>query len=205
MFTGLVEDVGALLEAAERDDGGRLMSIRPDRLDPAELGEGDSVAVDGVCLTVTAIGERRFEVVAGHETLRRTTLGAAEVGAPLHLERALRMGDRLGGHMVSGHVDAVAEISSRRDRGANLELELVPPPELLRYVVEKGSVALDGISLTVNQTSDRAFTVALIPHTVEQTALAKKSVGAKVNIEVDLIGKYVEKLLGGYRGQVAHE
>jgi riboflavin synthase len=205
MFTGLVEDVGTLFAAAVRGDGGRTMSIRPSRLDPGKLRAGDSVAIDGACLTVTTVAEHSFEVVAGHETLRRTTLGAAEVGVHLHLERALRMGDRLGGHMVSGHVDALAEIHARRDLGANLELELTAPPELLRYVVEKGSVALDGISLTVNRVTERSFSIALIPHTIQRTALASKPLGAKVNLEVDLIGKYVEKLLGGYRGQVAPE
>ncbi len=199
MFTGLVEDVGTLLEATDRGDGGRDLRIRPSRIEPAELTDGESVAVDGVCLTVSSRAEGVFSAVAGPETLRRTTLGRIREGAALHLERALRAGDRLGGHMVSGHVDAVAEIGARRDAGANLELEFLLPPGLCRYVVEKGSVAVDGISLTVNGVSDGGFSVALIPHTIDHTALSRKRVGDPVNVEVDVIGKYVERLLGGYR------
>lgn len=203
MFTGLVEDVGRLVEVAPRGDGGRGLWIRPERMRPRELEEGESIAIDGACLTVSATAGDAFEVVAGNETLRRTTLGDAAEGGPVNLERALRVGDRLGGHMVSGHVDAVAEIATQRDLGANLELSMKPPPELLRYVIEKGSVAVDGVSLTVNRTTDRAFSVALIPHTVEHTGLARKTVGAKVNVEVDMIGKYVEKLVGGYAARGA--
>ncbi len=200
MFTGLVEDVGTLETSAGRDDGGRAMWIRPRAIATTELCEGESIAVDGACLTVSAIEHGAFEVVAGNETLRRTTLGEASAGAGLNLERALKMGDRLGGHMVSGHVDAVAEIASQRDLGANLELSFKPPPEMLRYVVEKGSISVDGISLTVNRVTSRSFSVALIPHTVSHTGLSGKAVGAKVNVEVDMIGKYVERLLGGYLG-----
>jgi riboflavin synthase len=138
-------------------------------------------------------------VLAGAETLARTAISDLRTKSRVNLERALRLGDRLGGHMVQGHVDGIGTIGSRRDLGANIEITVKPPRDLLRYVIEKGSVAIDGISLTVNTTDTTSFSVALIPHTVEQTTLADKAVGAKVHLEVDLIGKYVESLLEGYR------
>lgn len=163
-----------------------------------ELELGESVAVDGCCLTVTETRGGEFTVLAGAETLRRTTAGALRPQSVVNLERALRMGDRLGGHMVSGHVDGLGEVSARRDRGANLEIDISAGPDILRYVIEKGSVAIDGISLTVNSVNPRLFSIALIPHTVTATTLAKKHPGHKVNLEVDIIGKYVEKLVAGY-------
>jgi riboflavin synthase len=147
---------------------------------------------------VTALGRGSFTVLAGNETLARTTLGGLRPAGTVNLERALKLGDHLGGHMVAGHVDAVGEIAGRRDLGANLDIQFRAPREVLRYVVAKGSIAVDGISLTVNRVDDYSFAVALIPHTVSKTTLAGKPVGAKVNLEVDIIGKYVEKLLGGY-------
>jgi riboflavin synthase len=197
VFTGLVQDVATAERVEPREDAVELV-LAPDEIDAGDLAIGESIAVDGVCLTVTEREERRFRVLAGAETLRRTTLGALAAGGRVNLERALRAGDRLGGHVVSGHVDGVAEIGARRALGANLELEFRPPAPLLRYLVEKGSVAVDGISLTVNRVGDTSFEVALIPHTVERTALAAKKVGDKVNLEVDMIAKYVEKLVQGY-------
>ncbi len=198
MFTGLVEDIGTV-ERTDRRSDALVMVVRPAQIQVDELDLGESVAHDGVCLTVTERGAGRYSVLAGAETLRRTTLGTLRVGSRLNLERALRMGDRLGGHMVSGHVDAVGDIVSRRDLGANLEISIRMPRESLRYVVEKGSIAIDGISLTVNSVDATSFSIALIPHTVDETTLARKAVGGKVNLEVDLIGKYVERLLGGYK------
>lgn len=204
MFTGLVEDLGTVVRMDRRSDAVILgiapgLPGTPATIDPAALALGESVAVNGVCLTVTERDARQFTVLAGGETLRRTSLGALRVQARVNLERALRMGDRLGGHMVSGHVDAVGEIASRRDLGANLDIAIRAPATALRYVIEKGSIAVDGISLTVNRVDDYSFAVALIPHTVARTTLAERRVGDKVNLEVDIIGKYVEKLLGGYR------
>jgi len=198
VFTGLVEDVGRIARIDRRSDAAVLV-IAPAAIPVAELSLGESVAVDGVCLTVTDRGAREFTALAGAETLRRTTLGKLHAQSTVNLERALRAGDRLGGHMVAGHVDAVGEVRARRDLGANLEIDIGAPAELLRYVIEKGSIAVDGISLTVNKVDGRSFAVALIPHTVSATSLARKQVGAVVNLEVDMIGKYVEKLLGGYR------
>ncbi|RMH37255.1 MAG: riboflavin synthase [Deltaproteobacteria bacterium] len=198
MFTGLVEDIGRVAAASRRGEG-VVLAIAPGRIDVDDLAIGESVAVDGTCLTVTARGAGRFEVVAGNETLRRTTLGRLRPGDRVNLERALRLGDRLGGHLVLGHVDGVGHIAAKRDLGANLEVAVRAAPELLRYIIEKGSIAIDGISLTVNLVDGAGFSIALIPHTVEATTLADKPVGAPVNLEVDMIGKYVEKLVEGYR------
>ncbi len=197
MFTGLVEDVGRIARATHHADALELV-IEPTAMPVAELTLGESVACDGACLTVTATDARTFTVLAGAETLRRTTLGELVVDAALNLERALAVGARLGGHLVSGHVDGLGELRERRDRGANLELAFTCSSQVLRYVVEKGSICIDGISLTINHVDDYCFSVALIPHTVTSTTLARKTLGQRVNLEVDIIGKYVEKLLGGY-------
>lgn len=199
MFTGLVEDVGTVVRADRRSDA-LVIAVRPDAMAAAELALGESISHDGVCLTVTETARDGYTVLAGAETLRRTTLGDVRVGTKLNLERALRAGDRLGGHLVAGHVDCVGEISARRDLGANLVYTVRAATEVLRYVVEKGSIALDGISLTINRVDADGFDVAIIPHTATKTTLTDKHVGRRVNLEVDVIGKYVEKLLGGYRG-----
>ena len=200
VFTGLVEDLGTVARADRRSDA-LVVTVRPARMPVAELQLGESVCHDGVCLTVTAVdrGAGTYTVLAGAETLARTTLGELRVGSKVNLERALTIGDRLGGHLVAGHVDGVGELVSRVDRGANLVLTFRPPAALLRYIVAKGSIAIDGVSLTVNGVDDAGFDVAIIPHTAEETTLAGKRPGARVNLEVDVIGKYVEKLLGGYR------
>lgn len=198
MFTGLVEDLGTIARADRRSDA-LVFTVRPRAIAVTGLALGESIAHDGVCLTVTQLHRDTYEVLAGAETLARTTLGERRVGDRLHLERALALGARLGGHMVAGHVDGVGELIARQDRGANIVLTFRPPPALLRYIVEKGSIAIDGVSLTVNAVDDVSFAVAIIPHTVDATHLAERRPGARVNLEVDLIGKYVEKLLGGYR------
>jgi len=197
MFTGLVEDVGSVVRADRRSDA-LVIAIRPDAIAAADLQLGESIAHDGVCLTVTETSRDAFTVLAGAETLKRTTLGDVRVGTKLNLERALRAGDRLGGHLVAGHVDGVGEIAARRDNGANIIYTVRAAPDVLRYVVEKGSIAIDGISLTVNRVDGDGFDVAIIPHTAAKTTLTDKHVGRRCNLEVDIIGKYVEKLLGGY-------
>jgi riboflavin synthase len=196
VFTGLVEDIGTVARVDRRSDAAVLV-IEPGSIRPTELATGESIAVDGVCLTVTEAAPGGFTVLAGAETLRRTTAGSLRVRSRVNLERALRAGDRLGGHMVSGHIDAVGEIAARRELGSNLDIEVRAPAAQLRSVVEKGSIAVDGISLTVNRVGPESFSVALIPHTVGATTLGAKRVGAAVNLEVDIIGKYVEKLLAG--------
>ena len=199
MFTGLVEDLGAVVRADRRSDA-LVLTIRPATIDVATLALGESIAHDGACLTVTVTGTAAgtYSVLAGAETLARSTLGGVRVGSKLHLERALALGERLGGHMVAGHVDGTGEVIARRDLGANLVLTIAAPAALLRYVVVKGSIAVDGVSLTVNRVDDAGFDIALIPHTVTATHLGERRPGGRVNLEVDLIGKYVEKLLGGH-------
>ena len=198
MFTGLVEDVGRVEAISDlAGGGGRRLEVGA-RLFASGQSLGASVAIDGVCLTVVAWHNGRAAFDVGPETLERTTLGALGKGASVNLERPLALGDRLGGHLVAGHVDGVGEVSARAPRGEAVDVTIGLAPALLRYVVEKGSVAVDGISLTVNRVDGRGFEVSLIPHTQSVTTLASKAPGARVNIEVDLIGKYVEKLLGGY-------
>ena len=193
VFTGLIEDLGTIVRADRRSDA-LVLTVRPAAIAVTALGLGESIAHDGVCLTVTATHGDSYEVLAGAETLAKTTLGERRVGDRVHLERALALGARLGGHLVAGHVDGVGELVSRVDRGANL-----PPAPLLRYVIVKGSIAIDGVSLTVNAVDETSFAVAIIPHTVGATHLGQRRPGARVNLEVDLIGKYVERLVAPYQ------
>jgi riboflavin synthase len=196
VFTGLVEDVGAVVRA-DRREGAVELAVRPRKIPVGELAIGDSVCHDGCCLTVTGISGDTFTVLAGAETLARTTLGGLREGGRVNLERALRVGDRLGGHWVTGHIDATGELIDRRDLGANLVLRVRTPAALLRYIVEKGSIALCGVSLTVNAVDDESFSIAIIPHTRDETTLGDLAVGDRVNLEADVLAKHVEKLLGG--------
>jgi riboflavin synthase len=196
MFTGLVEDVGTVVRLERRADA-VVLAVRPARIPVAELALGDSVCHDGACLTVTSTDGAEYTVLAGAETLARTTLGGLAVGARVNLERALRVGDRLGGHWVTGHVDGTAELAERRDLGANLVLRFTTTAALARYIVEKGSVAVAGISLTVNAADATGFAVAIIPHTRDHTTLGALAVGGRANLEVDILAKHVEKLIGG--------
>ena len=157
--------------------------------------EGESIAVNGVCLTARNISPRKFSVDVSPESLARTNLGRLAVGSHVNLERALRLSDRLGGHMVSGHVDAVSRVLERRPLGDFVQFSFEIPPGLGKYIIEKGSIAIDGTSLTVNRCTDREFSIVVIPHTLDVTLLGALREGDSVNIEVDLIGKYVEKML----------
>jgi len=195
MFTGLVEDLGTVVRADRRSDA-LVLAIRPQQIPLGELAVGDSICHDGTCLTVTELARETFTVLAGAETLARTTLGGLRVGKRVNLERALRVGDRLGGHWVTGHVDGTGELAARRDLGANLVLGVRAAPALLRYVVEKGSIAVAGVSLTVNAVDGEGFSVAIIPHTRDHTTLGALAIGDRVNLEVDILAKHVEKLLG---------
>ncbi len=193
MFTGLVADVGTIAGLSQTGTNWKVTIQTGFDLTSVELGE--SIAVDGACLTVTDIGADSFCVEASPETLARTTLGERKVGDKAHLERALRVGDRLGGHMMLGHVDGVGRLVGRkRDKNAWL-LEFEAPDNVARYLIEKGSVAIDGVSLTVNTVSAKRFGVAIIPHTSDKTNLADYAVGRRVNLEADVIGKYVEKFV----------
>jgi riboflavin synthase len=162
------------------------------------LAPGDSVAVNGACLTVVELADGAFAVDCVAETLRRTALGALRPGDQVNLERPMRLGDRLDGHIVQGHVDGVGTVREVRSEGAGAVLRIAPPAGLMRYVVEKGSVAVDGVSLTVASRLPDAFTVALIPHTMEVTTLGPAALGRRVNLEVDVLAKYVESLLAPY-------
>ena len=171
-----------------------LFSLEPD-FDLTDPEEGESIAVNGVCLTARDIGTRRFTVDVSPESLARTNLGRLSVGGKVNLERALRLSDRLGGHMVSGHVDAVSTVVERRPVGNFVQFTFKVPAGLGKYIIEKGSIAIDGTSLTVNSCDNKTFSIVVIPHTLEVTLLGTTREGDPVNIEVDLIGKYVEKML----------
>ncbi len=193
VFTGLVEDRGAVVAVDATADGARLR-VRT-RL-AADVAEGDSVAVNGVCLTATAIEDGSFAADAMHETLRRSSLGALEAGAAVNLELALRADARLGGHIMQGHVDGTGTVAGVREEGFARIVTVAAAPELLRYVVEKGSIAVDGVSLTVSRVDGEGFDVSLIPETLERTTLGAAAPGRIVNLEVDIVAKYVEKLAG---------
>ncbi len=199
MFTGLVEEVGQVVALQLRGDGARLRVGAARVLDGLALG--DSVAVDGACLTVVAIHDDAFEVDAVAETLGRTALGDRAVGDRLNLERAVRAGDRLGGHLVQGHVDGTGQIRGVTDEGTGSRFIITAAPEILRYVVEKGSITVDGVSLTVAARDSNSFVVALIPHTLNETTLGHANAGRRVNLEVDLVAKYVEALVAPYRSR----
>jgi riboflavin synthase len=193
VFTGLVQGTGRVSSLERSSDGVRL-TVETEL--GAELQEGDSVAVNGVCLTATKVGPGSFAAEAMNETLQRTSLGDLESGAGVNLELALRAGDRLGGHVVQGHVDAVGTVADVAEDGFARRLRIEVAPTLLRYVVEKGSIAVDGVSLTIAETNRESFTVSLIPETLQRTNLGQAQAGTRVNLEVDVLAKYVEKLLG---------
>lgn len=199
MFTGLIEAKGTLTRVERRGPGVTITLRAPQTL-VAELTLGESVAVDGACLTVTRFGGDSFTVDASSETMDRTTLGLLKVGAGVHLERALRLGDRLGGHWVSGHIDATGTLRSITPLGEARELWFDAPSSVMRYVVEKGSIAIDGASLTVNHLDPVGFSVVLIPHSQGLLHLSERAPGTRVNLEADIIGKYVERLLSLAQG-----
>ena len=193
MFTGLIEEVGTL-RAVRRGPHSAVLSIRAEAV-LSDLKTGDSVAVNGVCLTVTGVGPHGFTADVMHETLNRSALGALAPGSPVNLARAMAANGRFGGHIVSGHIDGTGLIVQvRRDDNA-VWYTVQAAPHLLRYIVEKGSVAIDGISLTVAGVAADRFSVSVIPHTAAVTVLGQKRPGDRVNLETDLLGKYVEKLL----------
>ena len=195
MFTGLVQRIGALVARTAAGPGMHLTIAVSPPFENLEVGE--SISVDGACLTAVNPDGARLVVDVSPETLRRTTLGDRRPGDPLNLERALRLSDRLGGHLVTGHVDDVGRVARVEARGPFVELHFSAPATLSRYLVEKGSVTVDGISLTVASCTDEGFSVAVIPATLEKTTLARRRAGDRVNVETDLLGKYVEKLLAG--------
>ncbi|MCS6303470.1 MAG: riboflavin synthase [Nitrospira sp.] len=199
MFTGIIEEMGAITVLKKTLSGTRLTILASAVM--GDLKIGDSVSVDGICLTVVSRSERDFSVEVSPETLSVTTLGNFAVGLPVNLERAMRLNERIGGHLVAGHVDGVGVIRSRHQDSNAIVFTISAPPEILRYCVAKGSIAVDGISLTINDVSEKGFSVAIIPHTAKATTIGLKQVNDPVNLESDLIGKYVERLLQE-RGQL---
>ena len=193
MFTGIIEDTGTVSRIESRGQEKRLILELPRHLTEVQLG--DSINVNGVCLTVVHKDERRIEFDLSVETLQKTAMRELKVGDQVNLERALRLTDRLGGHIVTGHVDGIGEIVEKREGKDFLQLRIRIPESVSRYVVPKGSIAIDGISLTVNEYQEGEIEMTLIPFTIEKTGLKGKRVGDRVNVEADILGKYVEKIM----------
>lgn len=194
MFTGIVEDVGKVSSIKTKGKES-VFTFETDKIDSDELVLGESIAVNGACLTVTSIGKRTFTVDASHETLDKTNLGELTKGSSVNLERSLKAGGKLGGHIVNGHVDGVGKVKSIKKLGDSHIFRFTVPKALSKYIVEKGSVAVSGVSLTVNKVKGKDFTVNIIPYTFDETIFGELSKGHSVNIECDIIGKYVEKFV----------
>lgn len=203
MFTGLVEEVGTIVARTGGTEGVRLTIAASATLEGTAVG--DSIAVDGACLTVVEIADGAFSVDVVAETLRRTTAGNRGVGDAVNLERAMRLGDRLGGHLVQGHVDTVGVVTSIESERSGRRLAVGVPAEFARYIVSKGSITVDGVSLTVAARTATGFEVALIPHTLDATTLGRRGPNDPVNLEVDLVAKYVEALHAPYAHQEGSE
>lgn len=204
MFTGIIQTLGRIESLSPR--GGALrMGIAAAGLDLSDVALGDSIACSGPCLTAVAISVDRFEVDVSPETLARTTLGAKRVGDALNLEKALRLSDRLGGHLVSGHVDGIGEVVGRVERDNCVQFTLRAPQALARYIAAKGSICVDGVSLTVNGVDGASFDLLIIPHTLERTTLAELRAGSRANLEIDLVARYLERLFAAAPGGVTLE
>ena len=194
MFTGIIAAVGQL-KSLESRGGDIRLHIDPAKLDLTDIKLGDSIAVNGVCLTVVEMASRSLQFDVSQETLQRTSLGQLKKGSEANLEKALAVGDRLGGHMVSGHVDGLGEVISKTASARSWQYKIKVPTELERYIAEKGSITIDGVSLTVNGVFDGGFDINIIPHTLEETIIKHYQTGTRVNLEVDLIARYLERLL----------
>lgn len=199
MFAGIIEEMGAVKALVKTLAGARLTILAGAVMD--DLPVGASISVNGVCLTVVQREEKEFTVDVSTETMGVTNLGQLSPGSPVNLERAMKLNGRIGGHLVAGHVDGVGTVRERHQEGNGIVITIEAPPEVLRYCVPKGSITVDGVSLTVNDVTGRAFSVMIIPHTARVTTLGIKQAGDTVNLESDLIGKYVERLLQE-RGQL---
>lgn len=197
MFTGIIEGLGTIKGLRPTGKGKRFVIDADVSLDEVKLG--DSIAVNGACLTAVVIQGCRFEADVSPETLSATIFSKAKVGDRVNLERALRMADRIDGHLVSGHVDGVGTLTRRKTAGNAILVTISAPESLIRYMIKKGSVAVDGISLTINNVAHQSFDVSVIPHTAQVTTIGFKKIGEAVNIETDMIGKYVERFVGGKR------
>ena len=199
MFSGIIANVG-LINRAEDRDGGLRLSVAAGALGMADVQIGDSIAVNGVCLTVVALNGNEFTVDVSRETLN-CTVGLERQGGHVNLEKALRLSDRLGGHLVSGHVDGVGEVVAFNDIGESWRLVVRAPQKLAKYIATKGSITINGVSLTVNHVAGSEFDVNLIPHTLEATTLNELKAGSKVNLEIDLIARYVERMMQAEKEQ----
>lgn len=202
MFSGIVEEMGVVKSCDKHLAGARLTILASAILD--DLNIGQSVSVSGTCLTVVETGSHDFIVDVSLETLNVTSLKMLVTGGAVNLERALKLNDRIGGHLVTGHVDGIATLHERRQEGNAIHMTFAATEDILRYCVRKGSITIDGISLTLNDVTDKGFSVAVIPHTAQVTTLGLKQIGEPVNVETDLIGKYVERLLQA-SGQLPHK
>lgn len=196
MFTGIVEDIGNVnnIESKNREI---VLDVNVKKIDPKDIVPGESIAINGACLTVTSISPGSFTVEISEETLSKTNLSNLAVGSEINLERSIKVGGRLGGHFVTGHIDGIAKVDSKKKVGNSFEYWFKIPFELTKYIIGKGSVALDGVSLTVNRVVDNSFSVNIIPYTQKETTFKHLDVGSIVNMECDIIGKYVEKLSTG--------
>lgn len=196
MFTGIIEDVGVIQSLTPTGEDIRL-SIKTNKLDMSDVKLGDSIANNGVCLTVVAMSHDSFSADVSHETIKRTGFVSYQAGSTVNLEKALQANGRLGGHIVSGHVDGVGEVLSIETVGRYVEIWVKAPDALAKYLAEKGSITVDGVSLTVNQVNGAKFLLTLIPHSLQETIIGSYQVGSKVNLEVDVIARYLERLLLG--------
>lgn len=196
MFTGIIEATGQI-SVIQRSGQDARLTIHSDTLDFSDVKLGDSIASNGVCLTVTALGTNSFSADVSGETLSRTLFGSYQTGQRINLEKALLPTTRLGGHLVSGHVDGIALVSHVEKTGQSWQIYLQSPPELSRYIAEKGSVTIDGVSLTVNELTSDGFRLTIVPHTARETTIQALKAGSKVHLEVDLLARYLERLLQG--------
>ncbi|QWF70357.1 riboflavin synthase [Methylomonas paludis] len=206
MFTGIILSVGTIAAVQARGGDYRL-KISTGKLSLAEAGLGDSIAVNGVCLTAVELGDHHFCADISNETLTRTTLATASIGRAVNLELALTPSSRLGGHIVSGHVDGIGKVLEKQADGRSIRFKFKAPDNLAKYIAEKGSICIDGISLTVNQVEGAYFSVNIVPHTLLETTLGTTNVGTEVNLEVDLLARYLERLMQGdtaakYQGSI---
>ena len=196
MFTGIIEATGKISSLAQQDAEWRL-AIDTGKLDLADVRIGDSIAVSGCCLTVVELGDHSFSADVSNESMRCTNLGTLQAGDRVNLEKAMRADSRFGGHIVSGHVDGVGELVSSEPEGKSLKLTFAAPDELARYIAPKGSICIDGTSLTVNTVAGNQFSINIIPHTQDETVIGGYAIGQPVNLEVDIIARYLERLMSG--------
>ncbi len=196
MFTGIIQSVGSILDLKQK--GGDVeLSVQTAKLDLQDVVLGDSIAVNGVCLTAIKLGKDNFSADVSRETLSLTSLGRLTKGSPVNLEKALTLQTRLGGHLVSGHVDGLATVESHHGDGRSMRFRIQAPDELAKYIAEKGSITMDGVSLTVNKVDGATFELNIVPHTLLETIIGNYQAGTKVNLEVDVVARYLERLLQG--------